>query len=93
MAALAITITDFDSAKCINILQIGMMYRKSKGIGEKLKMVRVAYQQGTGKRFVEVQFETEVHALYQSDLAELIGCDCAVVGQSGTEWYVCGFNK
>lgn len=91
--ALAITITEDDCAYIYNKREVAQMYKEERGITEKLKNVRVAYQQGTGKRFVEVRFETEAHALYQSDLAKLIGCDCAVVGQCGTEWYVCGFNK
>lgn len=88
--ALAITITDKDCAKILTIHEVAELYREVHKIDEPLKVAKIAI---TGKRFVEIHFETVAHGLHDKELAELLGCDCAVVGQSGTEWYVCGFNK
>lgn len=91
--ALAITITENDCAKHLTIQEVAELYREVHMIDEPVNVAKVAYGDITGKRFVEIRFETEAHRLDGRDLAELLGCDCATVGQSGTEWYVCGFNK
>ena len=98
--ALAITITDNDCSKHLTIQEVAKKYMAKQGLEGDPKRVRT----GTcyNDRFVEVEFDKkgwygdtrrECHTMYRDELAELIGCDCAVVGQSGTEWYVCGFNK
>ena len=89
--ALAITIRDKDCAKHLTIQEVAELYREFLMIDEPWKVAKVC--DIMGKRFVEIRFETATHGLHNKKLAELLGCDCAVVGQSGTEWYVCGFNK
>lgn len=91
--ALAITITDKDCAKHLTVQEVADLYREVHMIEEPWKVAKVSYGDITGKRFVEIRFGREAHGLHDKELAELLGCDCAVVGQCGTEWYVCGFNK
>lgn len=91
--ALAITITDKDCAKHLTVQEVAELYREVYMIDEPWKVAKVSYGDITGERFVEIRFGREAHVLHAKELAELLGCDCAVVGQCGTEWYVCGFNK
>lgn len=91
--ALAITITDKDCAKHLTIQEVAELYREVHMIDESVKVAKVAYEDLTGTRFVVIHFETEAHEIHATELSKLLRCDCAVVGQSGTEWYVCGFNK
>lgn len=90
--ALAITITDKDCAKHLTVQEVAELYREVHMIDEPWQIAKVACDI-TGKRFVEIRFRTGTCELHDKDLEELLGCDCAVVGQCGTEWYVCGFNR